>query len=66
MGRNIACEKRKDPEERSRLWSFEDINNVLTKNTGTKQIQCIGLEMHEPKNRIPFKIVDIKFPIKVV
>ncbi|XP_050261973.1 disease resistance protein RUN1-like [Quercus robur] len=50
MGRDIVCQECKDPEERSRLWSFDDINNVLTENTGTKKIQCIGLEMHEPKN----------------
>uniref|UniRef100_A0A7N2MH01 ADP-ribosyl cyclase/cyclic ADP-ribose hydrolase n=1 Tax=Quercus lobata TaxID=97700 RepID=A0A7N2MH01_QUELO len=50
MGQHIVCQECKDPEERSRLWSFDDINNVLTENTGTKKIQCIGLEMHEPKN----------------
>ncbi|KAL4594410.1 hypothetical protein ACB092_12G018600 [Castanea dentata] len=50
IGRDIVCQKCKDPAERSRLWSFEDIDNVLTENTGTTQIQCIGLEMHEPKN----------------
>ena len=33
MGRDIVCQECKDPEERSRLWSFEDINNVLTENT---------------------------------
>ncbi|XP_065622218.1 disease resistance protein RUN1 [Quercus suber] len=50
MGRDIVCQECKDPEERSRLWSFENINNVLIENTGTKQIQGIVLEMHEPKN----------------
>nr|XP_023895247.1 TMV resistance protein N-like [Quercus suber] len=44
MGRDIVCQECKDLEERSRLWSFENINN------GTKQIQGIVLEMHEPKN----------------
>ena len=33
MGRDIVCQECKDPEERSRLWSFEDIDNVLTENT---------------------------------
>ena len=34
MGRDIVCQECKDlPEERSRLWSFDDINNVLTENT---------------------------------
>ena len=32
MGRDIVCQECKDPEDRSRLWSFEDINNVLTEN----------------------------------
>ncbi|XP_075648783.1 TMV resistance protein N-like [Castanea sativa] len=50
MGRYIVCQECKDPAERSRLWSFEDIDNVLTENTGTEQIQCIVLEMQERKN----------------
>ena len=34
MGRKIVHEESpKDPGRRSSLWSFEDINNVLTKNT---------------------------------
>ena len=33
MGRDIVCQGCKDPAERSRLWSFDDINNVLTENT---------------------------------
>ena len=33
MGRAIVCQECKDPEERSRLWSFDNINNVLTENT---------------------------------
>ena len=33
MGRNIVCQECKYPEERSRLWSFDDIDNVLTENT---------------------------------
>ena len=34
MGRDIVCQECKDlPGERSRLWSFDDINNVLTENT---------------------------------
>ncbi|KAF3946641.1 hypothetical protein CMV_027116, partial [Castanea mollissima] len=51
-------------------WHLQDrseaeyIDNVLTKNTGTEAIQGIVLKLHEPKKRVPFKIVDIKFPIK--
>ena len=34
MGRDIVCQEcSKDPGKRSRLWSFKDIDNVLTKNT---------------------------------
>ena len=34
MGRHIVCQEGpNDPEKRSRLWSFEEIDNVLTKNT---------------------------------
>ena len=34
MGRDIFCQEcSKDPGKRSRLWSFKDIDNVLTKNT---------------------------------
>ncbi|XP_050254551.1 disease resistance protein RUN1-like [Quercus robur] len=51
MGRDIVRSVCKYlPEECSRLWSFDDINNVLTENTGTEKIQYIVLEMHEPKN----------------
>uniref|UniRef100_A0A2N9HDS9 TIR domain-containing protein n=1 Tax=Fagus sylvatica TaxID=28930 RepID=A0A2N9HDS9_FAGSY len=45
-------EWKKCPEElgkRSRLWLFEDINDVLTENTGTKEIQGIVLNMLTPK-----------------
>uniref|UniRef100_A0A7N2LLC4 ADP-ribosyl cyclase/cyclic ADP-ribose hydrolase n=2 Tax=Quercus lobata TaxID=97700 RepID=A0A7N2LLC4_QUELO len=45
MGRNIVHqESPNDPGERSRLWLCKDINNVLTKNTGTKKIQGIVLQ----------------------
>ena len=33
MGRYIVCQECQDPAERSRLWSFKDIDNVLTENT---------------------------------
>ena len=32
MGRHIVCQECQDPAERSRLWSFKDIDNVLTEN----------------------------------
>ncbi|KAK4570789.1 hypothetical protein RGQ29_029582 [Quercus rubra] len=50
MGRDIVCQEcSKDPGKRSRLWSFKDIDNVLTKNAGTEAIQSIVLELYEPK-----------------
>uniref|UniRef100_A0A7N2RB69 ADP-ribosyl cyclase/cyclic ADP-ribose hydrolase n=1 Tax=Quercus lobata TaxID=97700 RepID=A0A7N2RB69_QUELO len=45
MGRDIVrreCPK-DQPEKRSRLWLYEDIDNVLTNNTGTEAIQGIVL-----------------------
>nr|POE55266.1 isoform 2 of tmv resistance protein n [Quercus suber] len=51
MGRDIVRnECRKDqPKERSRLWLYEDIDSVLTKNTGTEAIQGIVLTLPELK-----------------
>uniref|UniRef100_A0A2N9G7D4 TIR domain-containing protein n=1 Tax=Fagus sylvatica TaxID=28930 RepID=A0A2N9G7D4_FAGSY len=57
FGRSISEWKRnivhqdclEEPGKRSRLWSFEDINDVLTKNTGTEAIQGMVLELLEPK-----------------
>ncbi|XP_075648059.1 TMV resistance protein N-like [Castanea sativa] len=50
MGRDIVHQEcPKDPGKRSRLWLFEDIDNVLTINTVTKEIQGIVLELNEPK-----------------
>ncbi|XP_050254550.1 disease resistance protein RUN1-like isoform X2 [Quercus robur] len=50
MGRDIVHQEcPKDPGKRSRLWSFEDIDDVLTKNMGTEAIQGMVLKLHEPK-----------------
>ncbi|KAL4594385.1 hypothetical protein ACB092_12G016200 [Castanea dentata] len=50
LGRDIVRQEcPKDPGKRSRLWLFEDIDNVLTKNMGTEAIQGIVLKLHEPK-----------------
>ncbi|KAL4594405.1 hypothetical protein ACB092_12G018100 [Castanea dentata] len=50
LGRDIVRQEcPKDPGKRSRLWLFEDIDNVLTKNTETEAIQGIVLKLHEPK-----------------
>ncbi|KAL4625614.1 hypothetical protein ACB092_05G038400 [Castanea dentata] len=50
MGRKIVHEKcPEEPGKRSILWSFEDINSVLTKNTGTEAIQGIVLKLIKSK-----------------
>ncbi|XP_030934592.1 TMV resistance protein N-like [Quercus lobata] len=50
MGRDIVHQQcPEDPRWRSRLWSFKDIDNVLTRNTGTMAIQGIVLKLYEPK-----------------
>uniref|UniRef100_A0A2N9F7Q0 TIR domain-containing protein n=1 Tax=Fagus sylvatica TaxID=28930 RepID=A0A2N9F7Q0_FAGSY len=44
MGRNIVHQECfEEPGKRSRLWSFEDINNVLTKNTSFERLKSIRL-----------------------
>ncbi|XP_019456470.1 PREDICTED: TMV resistance protein N-like [Lupinus angustifolius] len=49
MGRKIVVEESPDdPGRRSRLWSQEDIDYVLTKNKGTDAIQGIVLNLVEP------------------
>uniref|UniRef100_A0A2N9G555 ADP-ribosyl cyclase/cyclic ADP-ribose hydrolase n=1 Tax=Fagus sylvatica TaxID=28930 RepID=A0A2N9G555_FAGSY len=50
MGREIVRQKcPKDPGKRSRLWSYKDIDNVLTKNTGTEAVEGLVLTLPEPK-----------------
>ncbi|XP_030964793.1 disease resistance-like protein DSC1 [Quercus lobata] len=50
MGKSIVYEEcPKEPGKRGKLWLFEDINDVLTKNTGTKAIQGIVLKLHKQK-----------------
>ncbi|XP_028961858.1 disease resistance protein RPV1-like [Malus domestica] len=42
MGREIVRqESSKDPGRRSRLWSYEDVCEVLTENTATKTVESI-------------------------
>ncbi|XP_024177738.1 disease resistance protein RPP2B-like [Rosa chinensis] len=48
MGREIVCEESpKEPSKRSRLWSHEDIHNVLKKNEGTEAIQGMVMDLPE-------------------
>ncbi|KAL1351614.1 hypothetical protein HN51_015506 [Arachis hypogaea] len=49
MGRNIVfLESPNDPGKRSRLWSQDDIDHVLTNNKGTEAIQAIVLDIVQP------------------
>ncbi|XP_048131445.1 disease resistance protein RUN1-like [Rhodamnia argentea] len=44
LGREIVREeKRPEPQNRSRLWDFEEVKKVLKKNKGTEKIEAIFL-----------------------
>ncbi|XP_024641889.2 disease resistance protein RPV1 isoform X1 [Medicago truncatula] len=46
MGREIICNKpRMEPEERSRLWFLEDVDDVLAGQTGTKAVEGLTLKL---------------------
>ncbi|KAI4331933.1 hypothetical protein L6164_016880 [Bauhinia variegata] len=46
MGKNIVFfESPENPGKRSRLWSLDDVNDVLAKNKGTEAIQAIVLDL---------------------
>ncbi|KAI4324067.1 hypothetical protein L6164_023633 [Bauhinia variegata] len=46
MAKNIvSLESPRNPGKRSRLWSIDDINNILAKNKGTEAIQGIVLDL---------------------
>ncbi|XP_062001499.1 disease resistance protein RUN1-like [Rosa rugosa] len=50
MGREIVrLESTKEPGKRSRLWSYEDINHVLTQNTATDAVECLILDLSNSK-----------------
>lgn len=50
MGREIVRRESLDePGKRSRLWRSEDVNHVLSKNTGTEAIEGIVLHQVEPR-----------------
>ncbi|XP_058754677.1 TMV resistance protein N-like [Vicia villosa] len=49
MGRDIVFqESPNDPSRRSRLWSRDDIDHVLTKNKGTDAINSIAMKLLQP------------------
>ncbi|XP_054817723.1 uncharacterized protein LOC129317421 [Prosopis cineraria] len=50
MGRSIVLEESKDVGKRSRIWSREDIDHVISKNKGSDLIEVIYLQ-----SSIPYK-----------
>nr|XP_023908427.1 TMV resistance protein N-like [Quercus suber] len=49
MGRDIVQRESPDlPEERSRLWCYEDVHKVLTQNTGSEKVRGIMICSPEP------------------
>ncbi|XP_024042908.1 disease resistance-like protein DSC1 [Citrus clementina] len=53
MGREVVRkESINHPGERSRLWHHKDIYEVLTRNTGTKAIKAISLDMSNVSKEI--------------
>ncbi|KAM5557199.1 disease resistance protein RPV1 [Rosa sericea] len=50
MGREIVRqESTKEPGKRSRLWSCEDVYDVLTQNTATDAVECLMLDLSKSK-----------------
>ncbi|XP_070681489.1 disease resistance protein RUN1-like isoform X3 [Malus domestica] len=46
MGRKIVQQESiEEPGKRSRLWSYEDVLHVITKNTGTETVKSIILDL---------------------
>ncbi|XP_057990236.1 disease resistance protein RUN1-like [Hevea brasiliensis] len=45
MGKDIVVKECKQPREHSRLWNFEDIDHVLTTDTGTENVEGILLDI---------------------
>ncbi|XP_057972922.1 TMV resistance protein N-like isoform X2 [Malania oleifera] len=47
MGRDIVRQQSpEEPGRRSRLWSHEDVCHVLSKKSGTEEVQAIVLDLH--------------------
>ncbi|KAM5552768.1 hypothetical protein ABKV19_025136 [Rosa sericea] len=51
MGKDIVYQEG-EPGERSRLWNYDDVDHVLTDNTGTKNIRGIQIQPHPQKDKI--------------
>ncbi|KAK4837364.1 hypothetical protein QYF36_004871 [Acer negundo] len=51
MAKEIVRQECIEPGKRSRLWDYDDIYHVLTKNKGTKKIEAISLNMSSSNAR---------------
>ncbi|XP_030971320.1 TMV resistance protein N-like isoform X2 [Quercus lobata] len=68
MGRNIVHQEcPNDPRMRSKLWCYEDIDEVLKKNKGSKAVQAMdiwGMCHEEKEARWDFKVVSKMYNLK--
>ncbi|KAK9930169.1 hypothetical protein M0R45_027219 [Rubus argutus] len=52
MGREVVrAESYEDPEERSRLWYWEEVIDVLIEETGTKKIEGLALNLQRSEKK---------------
>ncbi|XP_062026307.1 disease resistance protein RUN1-like [Rosa rugosa] len=52
MGREVVREQSpEDPEERSRLWCQEDVLDILTEGSGTKEIKGLALNLQRSQKK---------------
>jgi hypothetical protein len=57
MSRNIVHQEcPEEPGKHSRLWSFEDINNVLTKNTVRGYLENLSIYLIIIFKRVHFRV----------
>ncbi|KAL4289465.1 hypothetical protein GQ457_14G025200 [Hibiscus cannabinus] len=50
MAKKIVCQESKDPGKRNRLWTLEDVTQVLVHNKGTDRIEGMKLDMSQIDN----------------
>ncbi|WRX20091.1 Toll/interleukin-1 receptor homology (TIR) domain - like 6 [Theobroma cacao] len=63
MGRQVVRSESSKPEERSRLWTSKEVSEVLKKNSGTKSIEGVLLNMSnivEPINLRATNLVNLR------
>ncbi|KAL4289687.1 hypothetical protein GQ457_14G025070 [Hibiscus cannabinus] len=50
MGKKIVCQESKESGKRSRLWTLEDVSQVLVNNKGTGRIEGMKLDVSQIDN----------------